>query len=80
MSPLPYHVLAGVSKVDKIQYILSWSDFGCTGELPWETFRQIVSIIAPLMTDEELSTYCQSAAYLHLDECCHIIVCYGCLG
>eukprot|EP00892_Ulva_mutabilis_P005280 jgi/Ulvmu1/3123/UM015_0163.1 len=73
MSPLPYHVLADCSKADKIQYILAWSDFRCTQQLPWEAFRQIISVIAPLMTDEELSNYYQASTYIGLDECHHII-------
>lgn len=79
MSPLPYHVFADFNKMDKIHYILSWSDFACTKQLPWKTFRDIIAVIAPLMTDEELFKYCQPASHLYLDECQHIIVRYTCL-
>ena len=74
MSPLPYHVLSGLEKAGKIRYVLSWSDFGCEDQLPWMTFRQIVAIIAPLMTDEELVSYCQKTPCLPLVDCQHIIV------
>lgn len=74
MSPLPYHVLSGFDKEEKIKYILSWSDFACNGHLSWEAFRQVISIIAPLVTDEGLAEFCKKAPDLPLEHCQHIIV------
>lgn len=74
MSPLPYHVLSDFDKAGKIKYILSWSDFGCNEHLTWEAFRQIIAIIAPLITDEGLAEFCHKAPCLPLADCQHIIV------
>lgn len=74
MSPLPYQVLCGSDKAQKIRYILSWSDFGCENELPWETFQRIVAIIAPLMQCEELGAYWPVGKAVPVADCQHIIV------
>jgi hypothetical protein len=74
MQPLPYHVLSGTTKAQKIQYVLSWVNFENTDGLSWKLFRHIVAIIAPLMTDEELATYHPPAEMLSMDQCEHILV------
>jgi hypothetical protein len=54
MSPFPYHVFDGKTRLEKVQLVVQMRDFEQEGALRMQELWRMVAVVAPLVSEDEL--------------------------